>query len=119
MPLSLPAAASGSDMLLHAQVIVPVVLPDEAPMAVGIVGLQRSDRRLLAAAQQLGPLIQEAAAKLAASRMGAADAPADSSSASSSPAKPLMNGSAKKQGRGAVQDIARLLSHCKPASLLL
>ena len=88
-------------------------------MAVGVVGLQRSDRRLLTAAQQLGPLIQEAAAELAASRAAAADAPANSSSASSSPAKPLMNGSANKQGRGAPQNIARLLSHCKPALLLL
>ena len=97
-------------LLLPAQVTVPVVLPDAAPMAVGIVGLQRSDRRLLAAAQQLGPLIQEAAAKLAASRAAAMDAPADSSSAAGSPARPLANGSAKKQSPGAAQSRARLLS---------
>ena len=71
LPLGIPACTPGGDMLLlPAQVTVPVVLPDTAPMAVGIVGLQRSDRRLLAAAQQLGPLIQEAAAKLAASPGG-------------------------------------------------
>ena len=103
-------------LLLPAQVTVPVVLPDAAPMAVGIIGLQRSDRRLLAAAQQLGPLIQEAAAKLAASRAAAADAPADSSSASGSPAKLLANGSAKKQSPGVAQKIARLLTPCKLAS---
>lgn len=82
------------------QVNVPVVLPDQAPMAVAIVGLQRSDRRLLAAAQQLGPLIQEAAAKLAAGR-ATEDSSPGASSASSSPSKPLMNGSAsKKQSPG-------------------
>ena len=119
LPLGIPACTPGGDMLLlPAQVTVPVVLPDAAPMAVGIVGLQRSDRRLLAAAQQLGPLIQEAAAKLAASRVAAADASADSSSAAGSPAKPRVNGSAKKQSLGAAQYIARLLTPCKPASLL-
>ena len=117
LPLGIPACTPGGDMLLlPAQVTVPVVLPDAAPMAVGIVGLQRSDRRLLAAAQQLGPLIQEAAAKLAASRAAAADAPTDSSSAAGSPAKPLVNGSAKKQSPGAAQNIARLLTPCKPTS---
>lgn len=83
------------------QVVVPVMLPDQAPMAVGIVGLQRSDLRLLAAVQQLGPLIQEAASKLWASRKSDSAAPADSNSASSSPAKSLMNGSAKKKSPGA------------------
>lgn len=84
-----------------AQVNVPVVLPDQAPMSVAILALQRSDTRLLSAALQLGPFIQEAAAQLSASR-NAADAPAAGSSAASSPAKPLMNGKpARKQGPGA------------------
>ena len=80
---------------------MPVVLPDQAPMSVAIVALQRSDNRLLSAALQLGPFIQEAAAQLAASSKSAADPPAAGSSASSSPAKPLMNGSAaRKQSPG-------------------
>ena len=79
---------------------MPVVLPDQAPMSVAILALQRSDNRLLSAALQLGPFIQEAAAQLAASK-SAADAHAAGSSASSSPAKPLMNGTAaRKQSPG-------------------
>lgn len=69
-------------------------------MSVAIVALQRSDKRLLAAAMQLGPYIQEAAAQLAAKK-DAPDASADSSSASSSPAKPLAHGNAaRKQSPG-------------------
>ena len=81
------------------------MLPDQPPMSVAIVALQRSDNRLLSAALQLGPFIQEAAAQLAASSRDAVDAPGASSSASSSPAKPLMNGTAaRKQSSGMPQD---------------
>ena len=83
-----------------AQVNVPVVLPDQAPMSVAILALQRSDARLLSAALQLGPFIQEAAAQLAATR-SAAESPAADSSASSRPAKPLMNGAPAKKSPGA------------------
>ena len=83
---------------------MPVVLPDQAPMSVAILALQRSDNRLLSAALQLGPFIQEAAAQLAASRT-AGDAPAAASSVSSSPAKPLTNGTAaRKQSSGVLSD---------------
>ena len=86
------------------QVTVPVVLPDQAPMSVAILALQRSDKRLLSAALQLGPFIQEAAAQLVASG-AAGDAPAAASSASSSPAKPLTNGTAaRKQSPGVLSD---------------
>ena len=78
-------------------------------MSVAIVALQRSDKRLLAAAMQLGPYIQEAAAQLAAKKE-APGAPADSSSASSSPAKPLANGNAaRKQSPGMPAEIQNQL----------
>lgn len=82
------------------QVCIPVDIPGRPPASVAVVGMQRSDMRLLTAAEKLGPHIQEAAAKLAVRQNAQAPMqngkPAD---ASASP-KPLANGAAKKAAGG-------------------
>ena len=43
------------------QVNIPVLVPGQPPMSVALLGLQRSDMRLLHVAAKLGPLISRAA----------------------------------------------------------
>jgi hypothetical protein len=78
-----------------------VQVPGKDPASVAVLGLQRSDMRLLAAAEKLGPHIQEAATRLAAQAPAHASAqngkPASSSGSSK---QPLANGSAKKAAAG-------------------
>lgn len=89
-----------------AQVCIPVHIPGRPPQSVALVGLQRSDARLLAAAEKLGPLVSEAAAKLAAASAATANGAAagPGSAAGQQQEQPLPNGTAKRAraGEGAV-----------------
>ena len=86
------------------QVCIPVRIPGQPPQSVAVLGLQRSDMRLLAAAEKLGPAIAEAAATLAAAAPRATPAAngGPSTGAARAPAKaPLPNGTAKRTKSGA------------------
>ncbi|CAL8462898.1 g2432 [Coccomyxa elongata] len=80
------------------QVCIPVHVPGQPPASVAVVGLQRSDMRLLTAAEKLGPMITDAAVKLAAAqqRSAAGAANENSTSATPSPTRPTANGTAKR-----------------------
>ena len=80
------------------QVCIPVHVPGQPPASVAVVGLQRSDMRLLAAAEKLGPMITDAAVKLAAAqqRNAAGAANGTSAGAATSPQRPTANGTAKR-----------------------
>ncbi len=76
-------------------------IPGRPPQSVALVGLQRSDARLLAAAEKLGPLVSDAAAKLAAAGAAAADGAGTApSAAGGQPKQPLPNGTAKRARAG-------------------
>lgn len=85
-----------------AQVCIPVQVPGQPLMSVAVVGLQRSDLRLLTAAEKLGPMISECAAKLAAAQQLAPAAAPNGKAASPSPSPkgPMVNGHAKKASPG-------------------
>ncbi|BDA48105.1 Amidase 1 [Coccomyxa sp. Obi] len=81
------------------QVCIPVHVPGQPPASVAVVGLQRSDMRLLTAAEKLGPMITDAAVKLAAAqqqRIAAGAANGNSADATPSPTRPTANGTAKR-----------------------
>ena len=80
-------------------------VPGQAPQSVAVLGLQRSDMRLLAAAEKLGPALADAAAALAAAAAPraapAAKGEATPPDAAAAPAKaPLANGIAKRTKSG-------------------
>ena len=52
------------------QVNVPVQVPGQPPMSVALLGLQRSDMRLLHVAAKLGPVISRMAREHASSQVG-------------------------------------------------
>lgn len=81
---------------------IPVLVPGQPPASVAVVGLQRSDMRLLTAAEKLGPMITDAAVKLAAAqqRTAAGAANGNSASAAPSPKRPTANGTAKRAAGG-------------------
>ncbi|KAK9839835.1 hypothetical protein WJX81_005197 [Elliptochloris bilobata] len=54
------------------QVCIPVPIPGRPPAALALIGMAKSDLRLLAVAEKLGPLLAEAAAALAAEAAEAA-----------------------------------------------
>ena len=54
------------------QVNIPVLIPGQPPMSVALLGLQRSDTRLLHVAAKLGPLISAAAQEAATQQVGMA-----------------------------------------------
>jgi hypothetical protein len=57
------------------QVNIPVLVPGRPPMSVALLGLQRSDTRLLHVAAKLGPLISAAAQEAAMQQVGLARDP--------------------------------------------
>lgn len=77
-------------------------VPGQPPASVALVGLQRSDMRLLTAAEKLGPLVTEAAVKLAAAQQRDPAVASNGTSATSapSPKRPTANGTAKKPAAG-------------------
>ena len=76
-------------------------VPGQPPASVALVGLQRSDMRLLTAAEKLGPLVTEAV-KLAAAQQRDPAVASNGTSATSapSPKRPTANGTAKKPAAG-------------------
>ena len=62
--------AGGDSLRPCLQVNIPVQVPGQPPMSVALLGLQRSDLRLLHVAAKLGPLISRAAQQAAAQKVG-------------------------------------------------
>ncbi len=52
------------------QVNIPVLVPGQPPMSIALLGLQRSDMRLLHVAAKLGPVILRMAQEHAAQKVG-------------------------------------------------
>jgi hypothetical protein len=110
-----PSAVSAA---ARAQVCIPVPLPGRPPAGIALIGMAKSDLRLLAVAEGLGPLVAEAAALLAAAAAaaggagaaaaearrgadeGGGDGVAGPSRSAAGPAAAHANGHAGPAGRG-------------------
>ena len=109
------ARPSALSKTARAQVCIPVPLPGRPPAGIALIGMAKSDLRLLAVAEGLGPLVAEAASALAAAAAAAGGADAAAADARRGADEGGGGGVAGPSGSAAGRAAAHANGHAGPA----